>query len=107
MKSPTKADKKKKAARDKVHSQKRLAERRCVTGHIVRHPDRRSTRAAPRGRLLGRGVSHPSRYDKLHQRKKIYALRDTSERQAAAKKLLDDRQRGMMKGYWSYFQDAP
>ena len=96
-KSPTKADK---AARDKLHSQRRLAERRCVTGHIVRHPDRRSTRAAPRAVTYRPKKSHLSNYDKTH--KKIFVQSAGEETRAAeAQARLRARERGMLKGYWS------
>jgi len=47
-----------------------------------------SSRPAPRGRLLGRGVSHPSKFDKAHP-KKIFVLHDNEARQRAAGAILD------------------
>jgi hypothetical protein len=74
-----------------------------VRGHIAQFCAKPvSTRAAPRGKLIGRARgSVPSFYDRAHPQVKIVSPHDTPERRADAKKLLDDRQRGMLKGYWS------
>ena len=77
--------KRRKAEQNKLHGQRRLAERRCIpgSGHLVKH----------------RKPARPSVYDKEPMAIGEGAGGDV--RRAAAKKLLDDRQRALMKGYWS------
>ena len=83
MKPLTAAQKRRKHERDKIHSQRRLAERRCIAPHPVQH----------------RKPARPSAFDK--EPMAIGAGDGEEVRAAEARKLLDQKQRQIMKGYWA------